>query len=134
MSRQIIPNLGQGRGLGAPNARAAENLAGFQMKIIAGDMGVRTAGMAEFGRSGGFIGSLVLRKSGVAVNAEHGAAHGAIVRGHVLADFPQLGADLTDEIQKRVADQLFIPFLIRVKPGPVIVFFSVPEETRKRLD
>lgn len=66
----------QGRGLGMPKAGRGETAAGLKMEIEAGRMNIFAA-MRESHGDVCFVGALVVGKSRVAVNAEHGTARRA---------------------------------------------------------
>src|SRR5258708_255532 len=95
-------------------------------------MNVFGVGNREMSRYVGFIGTLVLRKTRVAVNAEHGPARRAVVHDDILTDAPHGGSKLPDKIQEGIADHLFVAFLIRLEPGPIVVFLQLPKELEKR--
>lgn len=125
-----VANLEQRWGLGMPQARRGETSSRLKMEIIAGRMNVFSA----MGKSHGgvrFVGTLVMRKSRVAVNAEHGTARRARICDKVRRDFRKWRSEICDETQDGLANAGFPFFFVLLEPVATVVALETGEKTEK---
>jgi len=120
----------QGWGLGMPQARRGETTGGLEMEVKTGRMNV----LAAMGKSHGdvcFVGTLVVGKSGVAVNAEHGTARRARIGDEMRSNFIQGRREVGDEPQDWLAHAGFPLFFVGLKPVAIIVVLEASEEAEE---
>jgi hypothetical protein len=79
-------------------------------------MGIATRFVAEMGPSIGLVGALVVGEAYIAMDAKQGATIGARVGDEVRTDLPQVGPNVTDEVEHGAADIPLIALLVGLKP------------------
>ncbi len=125
-------DLGHGR-LRVPETRTGEATSWLDVQIEAWGVDVLGPLVAKMQAGVGLVGRLVLSESGVPIDAEQRTAAGAGVGLEPGADGGEMGAEVVDEIERRLFHVGFVPLSVAVEPRPVVVVGQLGKEVESRL-
>src|SRR5262249_53894956 len=111
-----------------PDAAAGKDLAGADVQVVAGRVGVLGPLVPKVDAEVGLVGRLVLRETCVPVDTEERAAARPRVGAEVGADLLEPRRDSVDEGESRIEQLLLVALLVRREPVPVVVRPQVGEK------
>ena len=104
-----------------PDPSPDQRAAWFQAEVEGRRVLLLPVFMPEVGGYVRFIGTLVLGKPDIPVDAHHGPSHCARVRNNVGIDFVQAWSEVRDEAQQRVSHLGFVALLVFLEPVAVVM-------------
>ena len=121
-----LADPGEGRGLGVPDAETCEGALRLEVQIE--DRGVDVPGVLvkETNPHVGLVGRLIFREADVSLDAEERPAHGSGDRHELLADLPEMGLEIGDELERRLLHGPLVSGLVGQEPVPIVVALQIP--------
>ena len=128
----MLPNTSKGTRLRPPHADAEEDARRIDMHVIARCVNVFCHLVTKLNPDICFVGRLVFRKTGVAIDSHQRSAHTFGNGGEMGRNCLKRVVHGLNKLERDVENVLFVTRLVFVKPFTIVIFIEIFQELQGR--